>query len=146
MRPENKALLAVVLTVVVAVGIVGAYLIATPRATTLPIPAGTVLLADEARAWVVYFNVTDLDSRIVGGWAAFDGAGSLALIVVNGSVAKPSGALLHCPLMTTWAQSNGSIDRRLDPGPHTLFWSAGLCAQVSRIVVTDTIQVVSIGT
>lgn len=143
MKPENRALLILVLAVVVVAAVGGAYFCVTPQGlpTMLPIPEGTTFSLNDTWSWVAYFNVTATGARLVGAWTAYLGAGDPGLIVVNGSVAAPGGPFfLHgCPRLRLWSTYNGTIDQPVDFGPHTLFWSGG-CSGASRIVVTETIR------
>lgn len=144
MKPENRAVWATGLVVVVVIAVVGAYLLtssATPP-TTLPILAGTSFNANESLHWVAHFTVGPSGGTLTGAWTAYQGLGFVSLIVVNGTVSKPPVNLYTCPLLHSWAESNGSIDRPLPPGPYTTYWDQGFCAGASQIVVTQTIQVV----
>lgn len=144
MKPENRALLVLVLVAVVVTAAVGAYLLVSPREipVSLPVPSGTAFSSTDSVSWIVYFNVSTPDVKIAGAWTAYQGIGFVGLVVVNGSVAKPSGLYFNCPLLQRWSQSNGSIEVPVDPGPHTLYWSAGLCSSASKIVVTEAIRLV----
>ncbi len=131
-----------IVAVIVVVGIGAAYFLLTPTRlpTTLPIPQGTTFSMNDTWHWAAYFNVTTSGSRLVGGWTAYDGFGEEVLWVMNGSVAPPGGpVLIHCPLEQRWSVYNGTINRPVGVGPHTLLWAYG-CAMASRIVVMETIR------
>ena len=90
MRPENRALLVVLVGVLVVVAIAGATIFLTALPTSLPIPAGTTFTGNSVQTWLVHFNVSAMDVRLTGAWSAFDGFGAPALVVVSGSVGRPS--------------------------------------------------------
>ncbi len=142
MKSENRALAVVVLTVVVVAAAGGAYFYLSPQSlpATLPIPEGMTFTVNDSASWTAYFNVSATDVRLVGAWTAFQGYGLVGLRVVNGSMAKPGPFLLRCPLLQHWAQSNGSIDEPVGPGPHTIFWTTGYCSGAMRIEVTQSIR------
>jgi hypothetical protein len=147
MEPENKALALVVLgvAVVLVIGAVGVHYFATPLIlpSSLPIPAGTVFSGNATETWTAHFNVSVFGSRVVGTWTAFDGIGFPYLVVVNGTVAKPSGVFYSCALARYWSQSNGTVDTPVGLGAHTIYWAP--CFGASRIVVTERIQAVGVG-
>ncbi len=144
MKPENRAVWATGLVVVVVIAVVGAFLLTTSATppTTLPILAGTAFNANESLDWVAHFTVGPSGGTLTGAWTAYQGWGFVSLILVNGTVSKPPVNVYMCPLLHSWAESNGSIDRALLPGPYTVYWDQGFCAGASQIVVTQTIQVV----
>ncbi len=145
MKPEDKALLLIVLAVVVVATAGAAYvfILAGPPSPTLPVAAGTVFTANMTEHWAAQFTVGPSGGRFVGAWTAYQGAGLIVLIVVNGTVSKswPPPAIF-CPLLVSWAQQNGSIDRSLAAGTYTAYWSTGYCSTATRIEVTQTLQVV----
>ena len=141
MKPENRALLGLVVAVVVVTGAVGGYLLLSTPPTGLPIPAGTVFSMNETEQWAVHFSVGPSGGRLTGAWTAYDGIGYVGLVVVNGTVNKPSPPVpLHCPLLQSWTEWNATISRTLHPGAFTVYWNTGFCAAAERIVVTQTIQ------
>jgi hypothetical protein len=146
MQPENRALAVVVLAIVVVAAVGGAYFLAVAPVppVSLPIPAGTTFSLNDTLYWAVYFNVSTPDSRLVGAWTAFKGAGDLRLVVANGSVAPPGPYFGHCNPISFWSVSNGTIDLPVAVGPHTLIWDT-FCAGASRIVVTEEIQLTNFG-
>ena len=145
MKPENRALLTVVLAIVLVTSVIGAYLLLTPSAppNSLPILAGTAFTANESVGWVAHFTVGAAGGTLVGAWTAYDGSGFLGLDVVNGTVSKSPNVFL-CPriIVFRWAERNGTVDVSLVPGPYTVYWTAGYCASAQQIVVTQTIEVV----
>ncbi len=146
MKPEDKALLiAVVAVVAIAAGGAAYFLvIAGPPPQTLPVASGTVFSSSMTEHWAAHFTVGASGGRLVGSWTAYDGAGQITLIVVNGTAEKPwPPPVLHCPLMSYWAQYNGTVDESLTAGAYTAYWSTGYCSSAAEIVVTQMIQVVS---
>ncbi len=145
MKPEDKALLLIVLAVVVVAtaGTAYVFVLAASSSPTLPVAAGTVFTANLTEHWAAHFTVGPSGGRLVGAWTAYQGAGLIGLIVVNGTVSKPwPPPVAFCPAMMAWAQQNGSIDRSLASGPYTIYWSTGYCSTAMRIEVTQTLQVV----
>lgn len=138
MRPENRALLVVLVAILVVVSIGGAVILLTELPTTLPIPAGTTFTGNSVQTWLVHFNVSAMDSRLVGAWTAFDGYGVPALVVVSGTVGRPPDTAYRCPLLQNWTQRSGSVNISVDPGAHTLYWSG--CFAASRVVITEGVR------
>ncbi len=136
MAGVNRRVAAIGLLAVLLVTVAGAYLFIISG--TVPIPAGTRFVGSEVENWVLHVDVPAQGSRLVGAWTAYDGWGFPWLVVVNGTVEKPSGVLFRCPLSTSWSEKNGSINQWVDPGPHTLYW--GNCLRASSILVTDAIR------
>ncbi len=132
----------VVVTVVLG-SAVSAILLYPYAATwnTLPIPVGTELTWDQAVLWVAHFSVGSGGGTLVGAWTAFDGAGNLGPVVLNGTVAKPQPApgLYSCPMEFPWDQTNGTLDESLPPGAYTMYWNT-FCLHFSKIIVTQTFQ------
>ncbi len=143
MKPENRAVFAAGLVIVVVIAVVGAYLLTTSGAppTTLPVLAGTSFNSNQSLTWVAHFTAGPAGGALTGAWTAYHGYGFLDLVVVNGTVSKPPVNVYMCPLLRSWAETNGTVDRTLPPGPYTVYWNQGLCAGASQIVVTQTIQV-----
>ncbi len=146
MKPENRAFVNVLVAVAVVVGFAGAYLLLSPTAlaASLPVPAGTVFTSNDTVHWVAHFAVGPAGGRLVGAWTAYDGSGFVGLVVGNGTVAKPPppGPVVECPLLLAWAETNGTVDRVLAPGPYTVYWGSGVCSYAASIDVTQTLQVV----
>src|SRR5438128_12694183 len=146
MRAENKALAiaAFGFVVLMVVGTVGIYFgrVSTPP-RTLPIWSGTEFSRSAPSSWAAHFTVYGGGTQIVGAWTAFNGLGYPTLIVVNGTVSRPSEDLVRCPELRNWPELNGTIDVAVDPGPHTIYW--GVCAGASRIVITETVRLVRNG-
>ena len=142
-RPENLALLTMVLAVVVVSSVVGANLLVTPSTppTSLPIHPGTLFSANASATWVAHFTTGAAGGTLVGAWTAYNGSGFLSLEVVYGTVSKPPNVYL-CPLIAIfhWQERNGTVDIPVGPGPHTMFWTAGYCSSAQEIVVTETID------
>ena len=142
MRPENRALLVIFLAFAVVVTPVGAYLLLTSSVppSSIPVPAGTTFTSAQALNWTAHFTVGAAGGTLVGAWTAYNGSGFLILVVVNGTVSRPSGPVV-CPLVVyVWQERNGTVDVPLAPGPYTMYWSAGYCSSAQSIVVTRTIQ------
>ena len=146
MKPENRALLAVFVTVAVVTAVAGAYLLLAPAAPLdgLPVLAGMAFDANESLHWVAHFTVGPSGGTLTGAWTAYRGSGFLSLTVANGTVSKPPVNVYMCPLLLAWTESNGTVNRALAPGPYTVYWNEGMCASASQIVVTQAIQVVPI--
>lgn len=144
MKPENRALLTVVLAIVVVTSVIGAYLVLTPFAppNSLPVLAGTAFTASDSMDWVAHVAVGPTGGTLVGAWTAYNGSGFLGLDVVNGTVPKPPNVLLCPRIVLRWAERNGTVDVSLAPGPYTVYWTAGYCASAQQILVTQTIEVV----
>ncbi len=144
-RTRRLALIIGAFGLVVVLGTAGLYYLAPGSGPpgSLPIPAGTVFSQDDIHTWAAQFMVPEFPMRIVGAWAASDGEGWAQLIVVNGTVTRPSDALYHCPLLQHWDRSNGTIDVPVNPEPHTMYW--GYCFGASRITVTSSIRVAAFG-
>lgn len=140
MRPDNRAVLVVLVAVLVVVAIAGAAIFLTALPTSLPIPAGTTFTGNSVQTWLVHFNVSAMDVRLTGAWSAFDGFGAPALVIVAGTVGRPPDVAYRCPALGNWTQRDGSINESVDPGPHTLYWSG--CFAASRVVITDTVRLV----
>ncbi len=141
MKSENRALAVILVAVTVVVAVGGALIFLTAFPTTLPIPAGTTFTGNVTQTWLVHFNVSAANARLVGAWTAYDGFGYPALAVVDGTVGRPPDYLYRCPALPRWTQTNGSLDLSVAPGPHTLYW--GGCFAASRVVITETVQLVS---
>ncbi len=142
MRPENRAVLVILVAAAVAVTPVAAYLLlgSSPPEGFLPIFAGTVFTRAEAATWVAHFTVGPLGGRLVGAWTAYNGSGFFGFMVVNGTVSKPPTGSL-CPLVFShWAERNGTEDMTLAPGPYTASWTTGVCSSAAEIDVTQTLQ------
>ncbi len=142
MRPQNIAVLTILLAVVVATSVVGAYILLSPATlpASLPIPAGTVFSANESAVWVAHFTAGPAGGVLRGAWTAYNGWGFIGLAVVNGTVSKPPSVAV-CPLVViAWKEWNGTVDLPVDAGPHTMFWTAGNCSSAQEIVVTQAIR------
>ncbi len=143
MKPENQALVNVVLAVAIVTGFAGAYFLLSPSAppSTLPILEGTDFTRTEAVNWTAHLTVGPSGGTLVGAWTAYNGTGYITLDVVNGTGSKPPNRYL-CPLVLfAWREQNGTVDLALPPGPYTIFWTAGFCSSAASIVVTQTIQI-----
>ncbi len=143
MKPENRALVNVVVAVAIVTGFGVGYLLLSPSvlATSLPVPAGTTFTANETEHWAAHVTVGFGGARLVGSWTAYDGMGFIGLVVVNGTIDKPwPPPVLFCPLLLAWQEQNGSIDQTLAPGPYTVYWSTGSCSSAQQIVVTQAIE------
>ncbi len=145
MKPEDRALVLLVIAAVAVATVGGAYILLAggPVPETLPIPAGTTFTANETDHWVATFAAGPLGGRLEGAWTAYTGSGFITLVVVNGTVSKPwPPPVLFCPLLLAWEQMNGTVDVAVGPGPHTVYWSTGSCSFAREIVVTQPIQLV----
>ncbi len=143
MRPEDQALVNLVLAVAIVTGFAAAYFLLAPSAppSTLPILAGTDFTATEAVNWTAHLTVGPSGGTLVGAWTAYNGTGSITLDVVNGTASKPPNRYV-CPLIVfRWPEQNGTVDLALPSGPYTIFWTAGFCSSAASIVVTQTIQI-----
>ncbi len=136
MAGVNRRVAAVGLAVVLLVTVAAAYLVIV--AGTLPIPVGTVFVGSDVESWVVHFDVPASGARLIGAWTAYDGWGFPWLVVVNGTVDRPSNFLFRCPAGPSWSEYNASIRQWLDPGPHTLYW--GNCFRASRLAITVAVR------
>ena len=144
MKPEDRALLVVVLVIAGVVAPMGAYILLMPVGlpTSLPIPAGTAFTMSDSDNWTAHFSVGSNGGTLIGGWTAYDVLGYVGLVVVNGTVPKPPPLFILCPRLPFSAEQNGTADQVLAPGAHTVYWSTGSCSAASQIVVTRTIRVV----
>jgi hypothetical protein len=140
MRPNNKALLAMLVAVAIVVSIGGAAIFLTALQASLPIPAGTTFIGNTTQTWIVHFNVSATGGRLVGAWIAFDGTGDPTLVVLDGIHTRPPDYMYSCQPLQHWTEYNGSIDAAVNPGTHTLYW--GPCFGALKIVITETIRVV----
>ncbi len=143
MKPEDKALLLIVLAVVVVAtaGTAYVFVFAGSLPQSLPVPAGTVFTGNNTQQWAVHFTVGPAGGSFMGGWTAYHGFGAIVLIVVNGTVSKPwPPPLRMCPQLFSWYEYNGSIDQTLSAGAYTVYWSTGYCSNANEIDVTQTIQ------
>ncbi len=136
MAGVNRRVAAIGLAVVLLVTVAAAYLVIVSG--TLPIAAGTRFVGSDVQTWTLHFDVPAYGSHLVGAWTGYDGWGFLWLVVVNGTVDRPSNVLFRCPAGHSWSEANGSINRWIDPGPHTLYW--GNCLWASSIVITDAVR------
>lgn len=143
--PAHRWLWVMVVVTVVLGSAIAAILLYPYAAAwnSLPVPAGTEITSDQALLWVAHFSVGPGGGTLVGAWTAYSGAGDLGPTVVNGTVEKPQPApgLYSCPMEFPWDQTNGTLEERLAPGAYTMYWNT-FCLHFSKIVVTQTIQVV----
>lgn len=146
MKPEDKALLAVVLAMIVVATAGAAYFVFAepPVPVTLPVPGGATFTSNATVHWAAHFTVGASGGRLVGAWTAYHGQGDLELIVANGTVPKPApGGIYECPALFLWNERNGTVHMLLGPGAYTIYWNTGSCASAAQIMVTQTIQVVA---
>ncbi len=136
MPAVSRSVAAIGLAVVLLVTVAAAYLVVSWG--TLPIPAGTRFVGSDVQTWTIHFDVPALGGHVIGAWSAYDGWGFPSLVVVNGTVDRPSDFLFRCPASQSWSETNGSIRQWVGPGPHTLFW--GNCLRASSIVITETVR------
>ncbi len=95
MRPDNRALAAILLAVVVLVAIGGAVVFLTALPSTLPISAGTVV---NQNAYTVTFAVSGGLGRLVGSWYANHGG----IVWIYPSDSPPGLMLLPCIMNAPW--------------------------------------------
>ncbi len=136
MPAVSRRVAAIGLAVVLLVTVAAAYLVIVWG--TLPIPAGTRFAGSEIENWVLHVDVPASGTHLIGAWTAYDGWGFPSLVVVNGTVDRPSNFMFRCPASTSWSEKSGSIAQWIDPGPHTLYW--GNCLWASSIVITEAIR------
>ncbi len=144
MKPEDRALIVIVLAVAIVVAPLTAYVLLVPQGhpTFLPIPAGTTFSLDQSANWTARITVGLAGGILIGAWTAFNGLGFVTLGVTTGSVSK-SPPIALCPyVIIPWAQRNGTEDLPLSPGSYTLYWTTGSCSWARVIVVTQTIQLI----
>ncbi len=135
--PVAVIMVTVVLGALVSVSMLYPYVTSW---TTLPIPAGTVITADQAATWVAHFRVGPGGAVLIGAWTAFNGSGYAGLIVVNGTVSKPNPTGIYaCPLMFAFEEKNGTLDSRLQPGPYTIYWGT-ICSYAAEYVITQPVE------
>jgi hypothetical protein len=137
MKPENQALVVVLVEFAFVVAVGGSYLLAVAPTlpASLPIPAGTAILG---YGWVAHFSVPLEGGRLVGAWTAFNAQFGLSLALANGTIAPYGG----CPINVVGLghELNRTFDILLGPGAYTIFVDP--CSRASRIVITEPIQVV----
>ncbi len=148
-EPEHQAILGVVLAWLVAVAMIGGYVLLQPPpppppAEVLPVPAGSVFTANATESWAAHFTVGTVGAVLSGGWTAYDGIGQITLVVVNATVSKPPPPVgpINCPDLFQWNEQAGYINTFLPAGPYTVYWGT-VCAGASQIVVTQAIQLSS---
>jgi len=118
-----------IVTVVVVVG--SAYFFLPRRATSLPLPAGTVI---SNHGFNVTVAVSGTPGRLVGAWYANHGG----MIWIYPSDSPPSRLMfLPCIASRPW---NGTADVSLAPGTYTMEFDAGFSQ--GTFVVTRTIELV----
>lgn len=137
MKPENRALLAVVVAVIVLISVVGAVIFLTALPTRLPIPAGTVvrLTPYSDSSFTVRFTVAEPSGRLVGRWFA-DRGGVVTIHWANRSDPY-RGAMLPCIILgRPW---HGTANVSLVAGDYIMEFSWFLW---DNITVEQSIQLV----
>lgn len=137
MKPEDRALLAVVIPLVVVVAFVGAYLLVTPSTPlTVVVPWGTVFQAPSTGA-VFVFNVTPPGASLVGAWRS---TGNTCALVFPWGLLIPHAVIENC---IAHGVSSGTLNVDLTSSAtsakYTLTFSSDAFVTVT---VTQTIQVV----
>ena len=132
---------------VVVVVLVGSFVLLSPPAppapaSSLPVPAGSVFTASVAEEWAAHFTVGPGGGTLQGSWTAYDGSGTIELVLENATVSKPPPPTgpVNCPGIYPWVEQLGTINTFLPAGPFTVYWGT-VCANASRIVLTQTLEV-----
>ncbi len=150
-RPPPKPrgfspVLVFLVSVVAAIAIAGAFFLLVPPSAsgTIFIAAGTEFNYSASLNWAIFFNVTSPGARLVGAWTDFGTAGNVSLIMGNGTVPRPGYHFIHtCPAPPSLPEVNATVNLPVAAGPHSLYWGTGFCWGATRIVVTDSVRLVS---
>lgn len=147
MKPENRALLVIVMAVVAIAAVGGGYFLVTPSTPmTLIVPWGTVFEAPSTDA-EFDFNVTPPGGTFVGAWAS---TGPTCVMVFPFGASIPHSIIANC---IAQGVSSGTFNMNLmssAPGEANLTSSAPgeeymlafLSDSIVTVRVTQTIQVV----
>jgi hypothetical protein len=132
MKPENKALLVIIVAVVVVVGVVGTYLLVAVLPTTLSLPVYSLPLSEGpvSGRFFVHFDVVGGNAELVGAWYWPEGG---AVFVRPANDTRP---FFTAGCVQPW---NGTISQSFVPGHYTMLfdqWGQG------RIVITQTLRLV----
>ncbi len=146
MEPERQAILGVVFAWLVAVAMIGTFVLLRPPpppppAEALPVPVGSVFTANATETWVAHFTVGAAGAVLSGAWTAYNGYGQITLVIENATVSKPPPPVgpINCPNYVQWNEQAGYLNTFLPAGPYTVYWGT-VCAGAAQIVVTQAIQ------